>query len=210
MLGEGEDDPLRLGSLGQSTTRTIHSRSANMKRTRMTLAALLVLGAAAWAQTELPKPALELRKLDMLVGSWTLEGDMKARPNCPAGKMTQNEKCEWMQGGFFLECRSEISSPMGEGVALTMFGYSDDEKTYTWRNFDGVGEFQDSRGRLEGDTWVWSSGETKMLKMSTKGRYTIKITSPTSYDYMFDMSQDGKSWTRVLDGKATKTKFPAF
>jgi len=180
-----------------------------MKRTRITLVALLTVAAACAQTMEAPKPALELNKLDMLVGSWTLQGDMKATAACPAGKTVENVKCDWMQGGFFLECRSQIKGPMGDAVALKVFGYSDDEKTFTWRNFDGVGEFQDSRGRVEGDTWVFS-GDSKMLRTSTKGRYTIKVTSPTSYEYAFEISRDGKDWTRILDGKATKTRVPAF
>jgi len=42
--------------------------------------------------------------------------------------------------------------------------------------------------------------------MSMKGRFTMKITSSTSYSFSFEMSQDGKTWTTVIDGKATKTK----
>jgi len=37
-----------------------------------------------------------------------------------------------------------------------------------------------------------------------KGRFTMKIISATSYNFGFDMSQDGTKWTSVLDGKASK------
>jgi hypothetical protein len=39
-----------------------------------------------------------------------------------------------------------------------------------------------------------------------KGRFTMKIVSPTSYTFEFEMSPDGTNWTPVMDGKATKTK----
>jgi hypothetical protein len=39
-----------------------------------------------------------------------------------------------------------------------------------------------------------------------KGRFTMKITSPTTYNFTFEMSTDGVKWTDVMDGKATKTK----
>jgi len=32
----------------------------------------------------------------------------------------------------------------------------------------------------------------------------MKITSATSYNFMFEMSPDGTKWTTVMDGKATK------
>jgi len=32
----------------------------------------------------------------------------------------------------------------------------------------------------------------------------MKWTSKTSYNFMYDMSQDGTKWNTVMDGKATK------
>ena len=49
-----------------------------MKRTGMVLAAALMFATAAMAQMEAPKPAPELKKLDVFVGTWTLDGNMKA------------------------------------------------------------------------------------------------------------------------------------
>jgi hypothetical protein len=40
--------------------------------------------------------------------------------------------------------------------------------------------------------------------MTMKGRFTMKVTSPTTYNFMFEMSQDGTKWMTVMDGKATK------
>ena len=37
-----------------------------------------------------------------------------------------------------------------------------------------------------------------------KGRFTEKITSPTSYDYKYEASMDGGEYTTFMDGKATK------
>jgi hypothetical protein len=37
-----------------------------------------------------------------------------------------------------------------------------------------------------------------------KGRFTMKMTSASSYNFMFEMSQDGTKWTTMMDGKATK------
>ena len=177
-----------------------------MKRLAMVLAAILVVAATAAAQMEMPKPGPEHKKLDVFVGSWTLEGDMKPGPMGPGGKMTETEKCEWMEGGFFLVCHADYKSEkMGSGVGLAVMGYSNDDKAYTYREFSSDSEFVDSRGALDGDTWTWTS-ENKMGGMSMKGRFTIKVTSATSYNFTFEMSQDGTKWMTMLDGKATKTK----
>ncbi len=176
-----------------------------MKTITMIFAAWMVLAAAAVAQMELPKPGPELKKLDMFAGSWTLDGDMKPSPMGPGGKMTENEKCEWMEGGFFVVCHADFKSSMGNGSGLTVMGYAADDKAYTYREFNSWGEFTDSKGSVDGDTWNWTNDE-KMGGMTMKGRFIMKIISPTSYNFSYEMSQDGTKWTMVMDGKATKGK----
>jgi hypothetical protein len=167
------------------------------------LAASLVMSAAALAQMDMPKPGPEVKKLDMFVGSWTLDGDLKPGPMGSGGKLTETEKCEWMQGGFFVVCHSDFKSGMGDGSGISVMGYSTEDKTYTYREFNSWGEFDDSKGSLDGDTWTWTSDE-KMGSMTMKGRFSMKITSSTSYNFNFEMSQDGTKWSTVMDGKATK------
>jgi hypothetical protein len=176
-----------------------------MKHTGMALAAFLFCTAAAGiAQMEAPpKPGPELKKLDVFAGSWTIAGDMKSGPMGPGGSMTENEKCEWMEGGFYLVCHTDYKSSMGNGVGISVMGYSADDKVYTYREFGSTGEFDDSKGTVDGDTWTWTN-ETKMGAMTMKGKFIMKMLSPTSYDFKFDMSQDGTKWMTVMDGKATK------
>ena len=175
-----------------------------MKWAGIILAAGLVLTAAAVAQESAPKPAPEHKKLDMLAGSWVLEGDVKPNPMGPGGKMTESEKCEWMEGGFFLICRVDFkTASSGNGSGLSVLGYSAGEKAYTYREFNSWGEFEDSRGMLDGETWTWTSDE-KMGDTVMKGRFTMKFTSPSSYAFSYEMSTDGAKWTTAVDGKATK------
>src|SRR5579864_9342339 len=104
-----------------------------MKRLAMTLTAMIVVAAAAVAQMEMSKPGPEHKKMDVFVGSWTLDGDMKPGPMGPGGKMTETEKCEWMEGGFFLVCHADYKSSMGNGTGMSVMGYSSDDKAYTYR-----------------------------------------------------------------------------
>src|SRR5437660_286875 len=108
-----------------------------MKRSGIILAAGVVLASLAWGQTEMPKPGPEQKKLDMLAGSWTIEGDVKPNPTGPGGKMSEDEKCEWMAGGFFLICHVDFkSASMGSGAGMSVLGYSNEEKSYTYREFN--------------------------------------------------------------------------
>jgi len=175
-----------------------------MKKTVMILMAGLVLVATAVAQETAPKPAPEIKKLDMLAGSWVLEGDMKPSAMGPGGKVSETEKCEWMEAGFFLICHVDFKTAnSGNGSGLSVLGYSTGEKAYTYREFNSWGEFEDSRGALDGDTWTWTSDE-KMGDTVMKGRFTMKFTSPASYNFTYEMSPDGAKWTTAVDGKATK------
>ncbi|MBZ5679906.1 MAG: DUF1579 domain-containing protein [Acidobacteriia bacterium] len=177
-----------------------------MKRTGMISAAWLMLAVAALAQMEMPKPGPEHKKLDMLAGSWTLEGDVKPNPMGPGGKMSEIEKCEWMDGNFFLVCHVDFkTASSGSGSGLSVIGYSNADKAYTYREFNSWGESDDSKGSLDGDTWTWTSDE-KMGGNTVKGRFMMKFTSPTSYIFTYETSPDGTKWTPLVDGKATKEK----
>ena len=165
----------------------------------------MLFASVAQAQMEAPKPGPAVKKLDAFAGSWTLDGDLKPGPMGPGGKMTETEKCEWMDGGFFLVCHTDFKSAMGDGTGVSVMGYSSDDKAYTYREFNSWGEFDDSRGSLDADTWTWTSDE-KMGDTVMKGRFTMKFTSPASYSFAYEMSPDGAKWTTLVDGKATKGK----
>ena len=173
-------------------------------KTKSILTACLLLSSAALAQMEMPKPGPEHKKLDMFTGSWTVDGDVKPGHMGPGGKVLETEKCEWMEGNFFLVCTLDYkSNTMGSGSGASYMGYSNDAKAYTYREFNSWGEFTDAKGSLDGDTWTWTSDE-KMGDASMKGKFTMKILSPTAYNFSFEMSSDGAKWDLIMDGKATK------
>ena len=176
-----------------------------MKNIGMIFAAWLVLAAAALAQMDMPKPGPEHKKLDIFAGSWTLDGDTKASPMGPAGKVTETEKCEWMEGDFYLVCHTDFKTTMGNGSGISVLGYSAEDKGYTYREFNSWGESMDSKGSFDGDTWTWTSDE-KMGNTVVKGRFVMKMTSSTSYTFTYETSSDGAKWTTVVDGKATREK----
>jgi hypothetical protein len=176
----------------------------NMTRIATMVAAVLLLIGTAFAQ-EAPKPSAEIKKLEAFAGNWMLDGDVKPGPMGSGGKMNESQRCEWMDGGFFLVCHADFKSVMGNGSGLSLMGYSTDEKAYTYYEFNSWGEATNSRGTVDGDTWTWINDE-KMGNTTMKGRFTMQLTSATSYTFTFELSPDGTKWNTIMDGKAAKEK----
>ncbi len=109
-----------------------------------------------------------------------------------------------MEGNFFLVEHGVFDmGQMGKAKELAILGYDADRKVYTYHAFNSMGEAESSTGTVDGDTWTWTSDENMGGKMM-KGRFTMKVLSPTSYTMKFEMSPDGTNWMTGMEGKATK------
>ena len=169
---------------------------------------VLILQIAAAAQApQAPKPGPEHQRLGYFVGKWTGEGEMKASPMGPGGKMTSNDTCEWFEGRFAVICHSEGKSPMGPMKSVGILGYSSEEKVYTYYAVDNSNMTMASvpRGTLKGDTWTYND-ESLMGGQKVKSRTTIKELSPTAYEFKVELQGPDGKWTPLMESKATKVK----
>jgi len=169
--------------------------------TCMTL--VLAIALSARGRMETPARALELKKLDYFAGTWTAQGEIKPGPLGRGGKFTGTNRVQWMDGGFFLVTHSEFNGAMGKGTETAYMGYDSSEKMYTYDSFNSLGEADHAKGNVHGDTWTWHS-ETRVGPQTLKGRLTLKVLSPTAYNFKFETSSDGTTWNTVLEGKDTK------
>jgi hypothetical protein len=183
----------------------IQLRSSAMK-VSILLLGVLFCATTTFAQLETPKPGPEVKKLDYFTGHWTSEGDVKPGPMGPGGKFHSDDHSEWMDGRFFVVLHSKSSGGgMPDGTSTAYMGWDPNDKVYTYDEFNSMGEATHSKATVDGDTWTWLN-DMKMGAMTMKGRFTMKILSPTAYSYRFEMSTDGSNWTLVMDGKETKVK----
>ena len=110
-----------------------------------------------------------------------------------------------MQGNFFLILHSQFSSQAtGDGVEYAVIGYDTNKKAFTYESFNSSGEHQVATATPDADGKVWSWYSSPDRPGPMKWRYTETVLSPASYAIKFEMSQDGKTWTSVMEGKATK------
>lgn len=180
-----------------------------MKRISVLLFGVLLAATAAFAQMEKPKPGPEVKKLAYFAGHWTSEGNVKPGPMGPGGKFHSDDHAEWMDGGFFVVLHSKFNGGgMGAGTSTAYMGWDPNDKVYTYDEFNSMGEVTHSKGTNDGDTWTWLN-DMKMGPQTMKGRFTMKILSPTAYDYKYEVSSDGTKWELFMDGKETKAKAAA-
>jgi len=176
-----------------------------VKRTLVGVSVALAMCTAGLAQAPppAPKPGAEHKAIAYFVGKWTAEGEMKASPLGPGGKMTSSDTCEAFAGGFQVVCRGKGNGPMGAMTSLGILGYNGGEKAYTYYGIDSTGMADYAKGQKSGETWTFES-TTNMNGQSIKSRYTMVESSPTAYTFKWEMSKDGTTWSTVAEGKATK------
>jgi hypothetical protein len=164
----------------------------------------LMFGTLVLAQPQgPPKPGPEVKALGYFVGKWKSEGDLKEGPMGPGGKMTGSDGCEWFTGGFQVVCRGEGKGPMGTMTSMGVIAYRESDKAYTYYGVDSMGMADLATGHKKENTWSFTA-TTTMGGKTFQSRYTMVETSPTSYTFKWEISPDKKTWSLVMEGKATK------
>jgi hypothetical protein len=169
------------------------------------LVGLCLAAGTLLAQQGPPKPGPETKRLGVFEGKWTGESEMKPSAFGPGGKMTSTDDCTWADGGFQLVCKGSSNGAMGKMSGTNVMGWNGEEKAYKFMGYDSMGMMATAKGTLADKTWTWM-GEDKMGGKTIHSRYTIVETSPTSYTFKWESSEDGKTYTTIAEGKSTKAK----
>jgi hypothetical protein len=166
----------------------------------------LLLGVAMRAQDPqgAPTPGPEVKRLGYFIGTWKEVGTahMGAMQG-PEGKVTTTTKYEWLPGGFFLVGHSDGVTSIGRDQEMSVMGWDETRKVYTYHAFDSAGEEDYATGNVDRDTWTWKGddipGPTPM-----KVRVTVKEVSKTEYTFKMEVSTDGNIWTTAMETTSTK------
>jgi hypothetical protein len=159
------------------------------------LATVAAFVASAAAQGRAPQPGPELKQLERFVGDSYSEGTMTAGQT--SGKFTARDHAAWMGGGFFVENRSEFTTPFGPGTLTEILGYDVNKKVYTHDSYSSAGFHISSTGTFDGTTWVW-------IGIDGHSRHTIRTLSPSTSSFKTELSQDGHTWVTLSEGTTTR------
>lgn len=165
--------------------------------------ALLVASAMVVAQTTPAKPGPEHKRMERMVGQWTYQGEAKASPLGPAGKITGSETCEWFQGGFAVVCRSKGTGPKGPMTAMGVMSYDPGRKNYAYFSTSSQGDTFFIRGNIKGNVWTFEDTMDVEGKSMTI-RATVTEDSPTSTTFKLEAGPAGGQMMVVEEGKSTK------
>ncbi len=168
---------------------------------------LMSSAAGLVAQAPPAKPGPEHKKLEYFVGKWTSTGELKASPMGPGGKISMNDTCEWFQGGFAVVCNGQGTGPTGPSKNIGIMGYSTDQKKYTYWGLDNTAMAMTTvaKGTVQGDTWTYED-EGTMGGQPYKSRFILKVASPASYTFKWELLGPDKKWMPIMEGTSTRAK----
>lgn len=177
----------------------------NVLKSGLALCVILIAATAVPAEEpQMPAPMPEHEALATWVGSWTGTGEIKPGILGPGGEMRWNEECTWFEDSpFFVVCESEGSNPMGPVKSLGIIGYDPAKKVYTQYGIDTNGWSSYAEGTHSADTWTFTSDEI-MGGTTYHTRATMTMTSPEAVRFAWEVSEDGTTWTLLMDGTSVK------
>jgi hypothetical protein len=150
-------------------------------------------------------PSPEQAAMGYFAGDWTLQGTSKISPNSPATPFKGTEHGEWVQGNFFLETHSKMDGAMGHLRATRVMEYNPQKNVYAYNIYNSLGGHTMATGDFHGNTWLWNA-EEQLNGLTTKGRYTITVVSPTSYTFKSEVADPNGGWATVMEGTATRAQ----
>ena len=170
---------------------------------RSAVAVILICGFTALSLTqtppERPKPGPEHKKLEVFLGTWKVESEIKPNGYVPAGKGITTETYTLGPGGFWVERRAEGQIPATFGI----IAYDSYAKAYVSYYASSVGLVGTGTGSVNGDTWTWTV-EDRLAGQAVKGRTTITFPSAARYTLKYEMLDPNGRYVTILEGIATK------
>ena len=139
------------------------------------------------------------KKLDVMVGKWSIEVDTKATPLSPANKASGTEECQWFANRH-LVCRSDAKGSAGSYSQMRTLSYVPARKQYAVYTVDSLGSAVVAYGQVTGDTWTFTTEQP-----SFNIRLTLKIAA-SGYTALAELAGADGKYLPLSEVKATRAK----
>jgi aconitase B len=159
------------------------------------IAGFLVIPLIAGAQ----QPSPDQKKLDVMVGKWSIEVDTKATPLSPASKASGTEECQWFANRHVV-CRSEAKSSAGTYSQMRTLSYLPARKQYVAYTIDSLGSALVAYGQINGDTWTFTTDQPAF-----NIRLTLKIAAG-GYTALAEFAGADGKYLPLSEVKGTRAK----
>jgi hypothetical protein len=175
-----------------------------MQRISLLLLVLVLFSATAvQAQAPAPKPDPALKKLSVLVGHWTFDGEQKPGPLGPGGKSSGEFGGQMILGGFFFQGRWTEKGALG---ALVIWGYDAVNKNFNVDAFWEDGTRLSGVATVSGNTFTWAGKVVAAGKpYPARGQIVVAADFRSSHETA-EISPEGKTWTPFVDNTYTKVQ----
>ena len=162
---------------------------------------IVALPAAFYSQTTAPAPALEMKKLDFLVGQWQGEGSIMVG----RGERRMFHQTETVQRK--VEGTVLLIEGLGKGriadkgeeviihSAFAVVSFDKEAKVYRWRAFKADGTSLDAQAQVTDNLLIWSFHDARAGDI----RFTIKLNEKGQWFEIGESSRDGKTWQKFLE-----------
>ncbi|HSH65473.1 MAG TPA: DUF1579 family protein [Bacteroidia bacterium] len=91
-------------------------------------------------KVKLPEPSEELKKLQVFVGKWIVEGqNLSADPIAPNTEVAGVQTYDWLPGNFFLVGKWDRQFDNSENIGIGMLGFDVIKDEFFRTNYDNLG-----------------------------------------------------------------------
>jgi hypothetical protein len=138
------------------------------------------------------EPPDALRRLDVLVGRWSVTADV---PGAPTGSAT----LEWALGGSFLQWQVTIPDPSVPD-SLSVISLDSDGEAFTQHYFDARGVARLYKMTLRDSTWTLLRDEEDFTPLEFSQRFRGMIASDgASITGAWEALEPGGQWRKDFD-----------
>lgn len=166
---------------------------------RAHLTVLLIVGLLGAPSLAAAQTSPDQKKLDVMVGQWRIDVDLKATPLAPATKASGTEECTWFAERHVV-CRSEAKGPAGTYSQMRTLSYIPARKQYAAYTVDSLGSSLVAYGQVNGDTWTFTTDQPAF-----NIRLTMKIAAG-GYTALAEFAGADGKFLPLSEVKGTRAK----